>query len=56
VVELHRSQSGSQQNYDIAVRDMDMAISAFALGQLSKLRAQSTSEQDGFTLYEKPAA
>jgi len=44
------------KNYDIAVRDMDMAISAFALGQLSKLRAQSASEKDGFTLYEKPAA
>jgi len=44
------------KNYDIAVRDIDMAISAFALAQLSKLRAQSSRGQEGFAVYEKPAA
>lgn len=44
------------KDYDIAVRDIDMAISAFVLGRLSKLRAENRSEQDRFALYEEPAA
>ena len=33
------------KDYDVAVRDINMAIGAFVLGQLSGIRTQQTSEQ-----------
>lgn len=44
------------KNYDIAVRDIDMAIGAFVLAQLSKVREQSASEQARSAMYQTPAA
>ena len=44
------------KNYDVAVRDVDMAIAAFVLGQLSKLRAQQESGREGFAGHDRIAA
>jgi hypothetical protein len=43
------------EDYDVAVRDVNMAIAAFALGQLSAIRANRLSEFEPAHRIEKAA-
>ncbi len=43
------------EDYDIAVRDVNMAVAAFALGQLSAARERRLREQDTLDYNSKAA-